>query len=126
MPRGKGREVKSKWRAATLFEKNEETDEQIDQANQVDVEIAGRPLVNRIQIVRGRRSKTTLGWIRRPLDQVVKVAADARLIEIYLNVSGVIDLLHSCSLSRLIADQAIAGKDLTTRSRRTVARLFRR
>jgi hypothetical protein len=43
--------MKSKRRPATLLEEHKETDEEIDEPNQVDVKIAGGPLVRRIQIV---------------------------------------------------------------------------
>ena len=77
-------------RASALFEEHKETDKQINQANEIDVEDPRRPLVNCIEIVEVSPVEAPTSGIRRAFDQVVDLAADAGLIEINLHVARVI------------------------------------
>ena len=82
-----GREVQHKRRASSLFEQHEETDKQVDQTNQIDVDNSRRPLMNRAEVIEVGPVGATLGRVRRPLHQVVDLSTDARLFEIDLHVA---------------------------------------
>src|SRR5687768_14180433 len=82
------REVQDKAGAAGLLEEHEEPDQQINKADQIDVEIARRPVLDRVQIVEVRDVKTRLLRKRRPFDAIMQMPADTRLFEINLNVRG--------------------------------------
>src|ERR1041385_64565 len=61
--------------AAALLEDDEQTDEEINDSDQIDVEIARSPTANRAEIVEVGVVVTSFGRIRRPLNQVVNLVA---------------------------------------------------
>src|SRR5690242_21829338 len=76
------REMQDKRRAATLLEQDEETDQQIRETDQVDVDDAWRPAVNRAQVVEVGPVVLCLGRIGRTLHSIVQLTAYARLVQI--------------------------------------------
>src|SRR2546421_643675 len=72
--------------AAALLEDDEQTDEEIDDPDQIDVEIARGPTANRAEIVQVGVVVTSFGRIRRPLNQVVNLMSNACLIQVDLNL----------------------------------------
>ena len=99
-------EVEHKRRAPALFEENEETDKQVNQADDVDVEISRLPLVKRSEMI--EVGPVGASVVRRPLHQVVKLASDASLIEIDLNVARESDFFGPLTVEA-DSDQTIAG-----------------
>ena len=87
--------VECEWCSSALFEENKEPDKQINQPDEIDVEISRRPLVNCVEMIEIGVIVATLFGIRGPLDQVVDVAADSRLVQIDLNVFRMRQLLRS-------------------------------
>src|SRR6266567_4224262 len=85
-------EVRHERRAPALLENYEQADEEIDDADQVEVKIARRQIVNRAQVVEVGVIVTSLRRIRRPFDQVMNLTdwssgthQQTGLIQIQLN-----------------------------------------
>ena len=85
-------EMEHKRRASALFEKNKETNDQINDADQIDVEISRLPLVKISEVI--EVGPVGAGFVvRRSFHEVVQLAVDTSLIEIDLNVAGKPDFL---------------------------------
>ena len=116
----KGREVQHEWRSPALLENHKQTDEQIDQTNQVDVKIAGCPIRDCSQVIQICVIGSRLDRIRRTLDQVMNLAAHVSLVQIDLNVPGINYLFAFLAAGDFFASitshadgqQAIAGNHL--------------
>src|SRR6266571_8897759 len=111
-------EVRHERRAPALLENYEQADEEIDDADQVDVKIARRQIVNRAQVVEVGVIVTSLRRIRRPFDQVMNLATDTRLIEIQLNFFSAGNLIapgSSISVFTFVARHAY-GEQVITRN----------
>src|SRR5687767_9246491 len=80
------REVECVWRPSALLEKYKEADEQINDADQVDVQDARRPLMNPADAVEVGPIFLRFRSVRRPLHQVMQLAVDPCLLEINLHV----------------------------------------
>ena len=81
------REVQYIWRAAALLKQNEEADEEIHDADQIDVDSARIPFVNRFEPVEICVVKAGFRRVRRALHQIMNLAADLNPFKIYLYVS---------------------------------------
>ena len=112
----KRRKVQNERRAPALFEKNEQANDQIDQPDQIDVEVSWRPFIYRAQIVQVGVVVTAVWRIRRPVDQIMDLAANARSIQIHLDVSGVHYLIFLVVVDD--GEQPISGKNVSARRRR--------
>ena len=104
------RKVKHVRRAAALFEEHEETDAQENDADEIDVQHARRPLVNRAELVEVGPVSAHVGRVGRPLHQVMQAAADACLFEINLDVACGSNLFSPAAAVEADAEQLIAGK----------------
>jgi len=93
-----------------LFEKYKEADEEINDADQVDVQNTWRPLVDPGNAVEVGPVFPGFGRIRRPLYQVVQLAGDARLLEIHVDVSSSSEFVRLASAVEADAHQPIARK----------------
>ena len=81
------RKVKRVRRTAALFEEHEETDEQVDHADEVDVDHSRRPLMEGAKVGKiGPISR--ISRIARALHQVVQLTVHARLIQINLHITS--------------------------------------
>ena len=87
--------VQHERRAATLLEDHEQAHAEIDQTDQIEVQIARGPIRNRSQVI--EISIVVTGFRRegRTFDKVMNLAADARLLEVDLDVPGRTDLFAS-------------------------------
>src|SRR2546430_1860763 len=125
--------VQHERRATALLENYEQSDEEINDADQVDVEIECGQIVNRTEVVEVGVIVTSLCRIRRPFNQVVNFAAAARLIQIQLNLFSAGDffaLYTAIDVLTFIAghadrQQMIAGNHARTRGCGAGIDLFR-
>jgi hypothetical protein len=65
--------VQCKGCSATLFEEHKEADEEEDHADEIDVNIAGRPFVDCVEVIEIGVVQAAVFRIRRPFDQVVNL-----------------------------------------------------
>src|SRR5436305_14811952 len=87
------REVQRERRAPALLEEDEEADEQIDDADQVDVDVVSRQRRRRSQVVEIDVVEARLRRVRWSLNFVADMAPDTGLFQEDLNVVGRDDLL---------------------------------
>src|SRR5205814_7767921 len=74
--------------ASTLLENYKQTDEKINDTDQVDEEFECGQIVNRTEVVEIRVIVASLRRIGWPSNQVMNFAADPGLIEVQLNFFG--------------------------------------
>src|ERR1043165_1758561 len=102
-------EVQGIRRTATLLEQDEEADQEVGQANEIDVNDAWGPLVNGPKIVKVGPVVLCFGRIGRPLHPVVQLSPDVRCIEKHLHVARAHDFVGLAVRIESDADQAVAG-----------------
>ncbi len=98
-------EVQHKRRTSALLEEYKETDEQIDQADSIDIEISRLPLVQRPEMI--KIGPVCPAAVRRALHQIVKLASNVGLVEINLHVARISDFFSPFAIEAY-SDQAIA------------------
>src|SRR5438477_178203 len=82
---GEAGKVKYEGRAASLFENHEQSDEQVNQPNDIYVDAARGPVVHGAQTVQVRVVITGFGRIRGPFDQVMNLTTDACRVQVELD-----------------------------------------
>src|SRR6185436_4909693 len=87
------REVQYIGRASALLKQNKETDKQIDDADEMDVDGAWIPFVNSFEPVEICVVKAGFRRVRGALHQIVDLAADLDPLKVYLYVSRANDRL---------------------------------
>jgi hypothetical protein len=105
------REVEREGRAPALLEEDEEPDEQVDDADEVEVEVARgeRPL--RRQIFEVDPVEARIRRVRRALDEIPDAAADARHLQVVLNVVSGGDLVALLAVADDDPDEPVARHD---------------
>src|SRR5215213_487575 len=89
-----GRKMERERRPPTLLEEHKETDEEIHQADEVDIDDSGRPFMNCAEMIEVGPVSPHSRRIGRALHQVMKLASNLCLIEIDLHVSRSGDLFR--------------------------------
>src|SRR5687767_999540 len=102
------RKVESIRRASTLFEKHKETDQQIHNADQVDVQDAWRPLMNSADVVEVSPVGSDFRRVGRPFNQVMQLAVLSDLFEIDLHVPRTRYLIGLAYAIEADTDQPVA------------------
>ncbi len=101
------REVHHEGRAPALFEEDVEADEQVDDADQVDVDVARGPAALGHDVFEVGVVEARLFGMRRALDEVAYVPGGLRVFEEDLHVGGALDL-HVFEFVEADGEQAVA------------------
>src|SRR6267143_2001159 len=110
-------EVQHKRRTSALFENHEQPDTEVNQADQVYVEVACRPILDRSQVIEVGIIVTRFRRVGGPLDKVMNFSTDSGVVEVDLDVFGVGDLfafraprdIRTTATVRTDREQMIAG-----------------
>ena len=112
--------MQDEGRSSTLLKDYEQANEQIDKADQVDVETTRRPIRDCPQMIDVCVIGSGLYRVRGTFDQVMNLSTNAGLVQIYLNILSIAYLLALRAAGDFFADllrhadrnQAIAGNHL--------------